>query len=84
MFTDGGFVNKVLLDGGFDEPIDDPSLRPGRDKERMRRQLSDIRDGRIQDHYLRKVIGTENKYQGVAVKALDDDPQQIALCKMPA
>ena len=38
----------------------------------------------IQDHYLRKVIGTENKYQSVAVKALDDDPQQIALCKMPA
>jgi len=36
----------------------------------------------VQDIYLRKVVGTENKYVGVAVKALDDDPASIAACKM--
>jgi branched-chain amino acid transport system substrate-binding protein len=36
----------------------------------------------IQDMYLRKVVGTENKYEGVAVKALDDDPAAMSACKM--
>jgi len=36
----------------------------------------------IQDIYLRKVVGVENKYSGVAVKALDDDPAAMAACKM--
>jgi branched-chain amino acid transport system substrate-binding protein len=34
----------------------------------------------VQDFYLRKVVGTENKVVGVAVKALDYPP--AALCKM--
>jgi branched-chain amino acid transport system substrate-binding protein len=38
----------------------------------------------IQDQYLRKVIGTENKYVSVAVKQLDDDPAMMAACKMGA
>ncbi len=36
----------------------------------------------IQDHYLRKVIGNENRVVSVAVKALDDDPTMIAACRM--
>ncbi len=36
----------------------------------------------VQDVYLRKVVGTENKYVGVAVKALDDDPAMVGACKM--
>jgi branched-chain amino acid transport system substrate-binding protein len=36
----------------------------------------------VQDIYLRKVVGTENKYVGVAVKALDDDPAAMQACKM--
>jgi branched-chain amino acid transport system substrate-binding protein len=36
----------------------------------------------IQDLYLRKVVGVENKFQGIAVKALDDDPAMIAACKL--
>src|SRR5579864_6587287 len=36
----------------------------------------------VQDMYLRKVVGVENKYGGVAVKALDDDPSVMAQCKM--
>ncbi len=35
----------------------------------------------VQDIYLRKVSGTDNKYAGVAVKALDDDPAAMAGCK---
>ena len=38
----------------------------------------------IQDHYLRKVRGNENRVSEIAVKALDDDPSMIAACKMPA
>jgi len=34
----------------------------------------------IQDFYLRKVVGKENKVVGVAMKALDYPPS--ALCKM--
>jgi branched-chain amino acid transport system substrate-binding protein len=36
----------------------------------------------VQDIYLRKVSGRENKYSGVAVKALDDDPVAMAACKI--
>lgn len=36
----------------------------------------------IQDHYLRKVVGKENKYQSVAIKALDDDPDTMKGCRM--
>ena len=36
----------------------------------------------IQDIYLRKVAGVENKYSSVAVKALDDDPGAMGACKM--
>jgi branched-chain amino acid transport system substrate-binding protein len=36
----------------------------------------------VQDIYLRKVVGTQNKYVGVAVKALDDDPAMMSACKM--
>jgi len=36
----------------------------------------------VQDIYLRKVIGTQNKYISVAVKALDDDPAMVSACKM--
>ncbi|MSQ72380.1 MAG: ABC transporter permease [Betaproteobacteria bacterium] len=36
----------------------------------------------IQDIYLRKVVGVENKFQGIAVKALDDDPAMMAACKL--
>ena len=36
----------------------------------------------VQDHYLRKVVGNENKYQSVAVKALGDDPDTARACKM--
>ena len=36
----------------------------------------------VQDIYLRKVTGTQNKYVNVAVKALDDDPAMIGACKM--
>ncbi len=36
----------------------------------------------VQDIYLRKVVGKENKYASVAVKALDDDPASMAACKM--
>ena len=36
----------------------------------------------VQDFYLRKVVGAENKVVGVAVKALDYPP--AALCKMPS
>jgi branched-chain amino acid transport system substrate-binding protein len=36
----------------------------------------------VQDMYLRKVVGTENRYEGVAVKALDDDPAAMSACKM--
>jgi branched-chain amino acid transport system substrate-binding protein len=36
----------------------------------------------VQDIYLRKVVGMENKYVSVAVKALDDDPAAMKACKM--
>lgn len=36
----------------------------------------------VQDIYLRKVTGTDNKVSGVAVKALDDDPAAMAACKI--
>jgi branched-chain amino acid transport system substrate-binding protein len=36
----------------------------------------------VQDIYLRKVVGTQNKYVSVAVKALDDDPTVMSACKM--
>jgi branched-chain amino acid transport system substrate-binding protein len=36
----------------------------------------------VQDIYLRKVAGLENKSAGVAVRALDDDPAMMAACKM--
>ncbi len=36
----------------------------------------------IHDHYLRKVVGNENRVMSVAVKALDDDPAMMAACKM--
>ncbi len=36
----------------------------------------------IHDHYLRKVVGNENRVAGIAVKALDDDPAMMAACKM--
>jgi branched-chain amino acid transport system substrate-binding protein len=36
----------------------------------------------IQDMYLRKVVGIDNKYEGVAVKALDDDPSVMSQCRM--
>lgn len=36
----------------------------------------------VQDMYLRKVVGVENRYEGIAVKALDDDPSVMAACKM--
>ena len=36
----------------------------------------------IHDHYLRKVVGNENRIAGIAVKALDDDPAMMAACKM--
>jgi branched-chain amino acid transport system substrate-binding protein len=36
----------------------------------------------IQDIYLRKVAGVENKYSRVAVRALDDDPASMSACKM--
>ena len=38
----------------------------------------------VQDIYLRRVAGTENKYVSVAVKALDDDPASVKACKMAA
>ena len=38
----------------------------------------------IQDHYLRKVRGNENRVSEIAVKALDDDPTMSVACKMPA
>jgi branched-chain amino acid transport system substrate-binding protein len=38
----------------------------------------------VQDIYLRKVVGTENRYVSVAVKALDDDPASVKACKMAA
>ena len=31
----------------------------------------------VQDIYLRKVVGDQNKYISVAVKALDDDPAMV-------
>ena len=36
----------------------------------------------VQDIYLRKVVGNENRVTGIAVKALDDDPAMMAQCKM--
>jgi len=36
----------------------------------------------VQDIYLRKVVGGQNKYVSVAVKALDDDPAMASACKM--
>jgi len=36
----------------------------------------------IQDHYLRKVVGTENRVTGIAVRQLDDDPAMMAACRM--
>jgi branched-chain amino acid transport system substrate-binding protein len=36
----------------------------------------------IQDIYLRKVVGVENRYEGIAAKALDDDPAAMSACKM--
>ena len=38
----------------------------------------------VQDMYLRKVVGKENKNMGMVIKALDDDPSVMALCKMSA
>ena len=38
----------------------------------------------VQDMYLRKVVGKENRNMGIAIKALDDDPSVMALCKMSA
>jgi branched-chain amino acid transport system substrate-binding protein len=36
----------------------------------------------VQDIYLRKVTGGENRYVSVAVKALDDDPAVMSACRM--
>jgi len=36
----------------------------------------------IHDHYLRKVVGNENRVSGIAIKALDDDPAMMSACKM--
>jgi branched-chain amino acid transport system substrate-binding protein len=36
----------------------------------------------VQDMYLRKVVGKENRNMGIAIKALDDDPSVMAMCKM--
>ena len=36
----------------------------------------------VQDMYLRKVVGKENRNMGLAIKALDDDPSVMAMCKM--
>lgn len=36
----------------------------------------------VQDIYLRKVVGADNRYSSVAVKALDDDPAAMSACKM--
>jgi branched-chain amino acid transport system substrate-binding protein len=36
----------------------------------------------VQDIYLRRVVGAENRYVSVAVKALDDDPAMMSACKM--
>ena len=38
----------------------------------------------VQDMYLRKVVGKENRNMGIAIKALDDDPAMMAQCKMSA
>ena len=38
----------------------------------------------VQDIYLRTVAGADNKYSGVAVKQLDDDPSSMNACKMGA
>jgi branched-chain amino acid transport system substrate-binding protein len=38
----------------------------------------------VQDIYLRKVVGVDNRYSGVAVRGLDDDPASMAACKMGA
>jgi len=38
----------------------------------------------VQDIYLRKVVGVDNKYTGVAVRGLDDDPASMGACKMGA
>ena len=38
----------------------------------------------VQDMYLRKVVGKENRNMGIAIKALDDDPSVMAMCKMSA
>ena len=36
----------------------------------------------VQDHYLRRVLGTENRINGIAVRQLDDDPANSAACRM--
>jgi branched-chain amino acid transport system substrate-binding protein len=36
----------------------------------------------IQDIYLRKVVGEQNLVTGIAVKGLDDDPDQTKLCRL--
>jgi len=36
----------------------------------------------VQDIYLRKVVGVDNKYSGIAVRGLDDDPAAMSACKM--
>ncbi|HEY6722198.1 MAG TPA: ABC transporter substrate-binding protein, partial [Burkholderiales bacterium] len=36
----------------------------------------------VQDIYLRKVTGVDNKYSSVAVRGLDDDPGSISACNM--
>ena len=38
----------------------------------------------VQDMYLRKVVGKENRNMGIAIKALDDDPSVMAQCKISA
>ena len=36
----------------------------------------------VQDIYLRRVVGAQNRYVSVAVKGLDDDPAMMSACKM--
>lgn len=36
----------------------------------------------VQDHYLRRAGGTENRVMGIAVRKLDDDPEAVAACAM--
>ncbi len=55
--------------------------RAGIDSPRGKWHLSKAHNP-VQDIYLRKVVGLENKYQGIAVKQLDDDPAVMKACRM--